>query len=36
MPSPLDYLAELDGLPAQTVDQVVRQNTAELNEPRPV
>ena len=35
MPTPLDYLAELDGLPQPTVERVVRSNTHELNEPRP-
>lgn len=33
MPEPLDYLAELDGLPAATVRRVVRDNATELNAP---
>jgi predicted TIM-barrel fold metal-dependent hydrolase len=35
MPTPLDYLAELDGLPDSTIERIVRLNTDELNEPRP-
>ncbi len=33
MPAPLDYLAELEGVPASTVRRVVRDNAAELNAP---
>lgn len=35
MPAPLDYLDELQGLAPETVERVVRLNTAELNELRP-
>jgi predicted TIM-barrel fold metal-dependent hydrolase len=35
MPTPLDYLEELDGLEPKVVDLVMRDNVAELNELRP-
>jgi len=35
MPEPLDYLEELEGLDAATVQKVVRDNTTELNELQP-
>ena len=35
MPRPLDYLEELEGLDADTVDKITRRNVLELNQLRP-
>ncbi|HQF94593.1 MAG TPA: amidohydrolase family protein [Microthrixaceae bacterium] len=35
MPRPLDYLEELEGLDADTIDKITRRNVLELNQLRP-
>ena len=35
MPAPLDYVSDLAGFDAKTVRMILRDNTLELNSPRP-